>query len=233
MTDADGSDWPPEIRNPPELPVIHGRNGTVYRFGSNESAFRIMNGITPNTPDKYTVVHNIDGSRTLEGYTLSTDDTYRDASGILRATATGIALKEMYPSSLNWAKEKDTLSMDNEEVLRRRIEQARRDIDEYSEKLGWLESLPTEPDIPEDGDGPVIYFRKTFGDVEKVEKNEGSQYAAVRVDTGTDAHWFITGSKRMSAMALTWRQILAFVFMGEIAETSPRIWIASGWDALL
>lgn len=195
----------------------------------------------------------------IDGYTLGPEDITTGPDGIPRYTATGLSALTYdvhgkkrrtsmtgridshspnlqpvvkFPTIADWAKMKDGLMADNEEVLRRRIERARADIDEYAEKLAWLESLPIEPETPEDGDGPVIFFRKKFGVTDNEDDSMvegGYQYAAVKCGPNK---WVITGGKAMGAPIMTWREILAFVFMRETKETSPAIWIATGWDAL-
>lgn len=143
--------------------------------------------------------------------------TYPDAS-----------MQMVRPTDKEWSDMRDLLSPENEEVLRRRIERARADIDEYENKLSWLASLPDEPETPEDGDGPVIYFRKRFGDAERLEHEDGYQYAAVR----SGDRWWVTGGRSRRLAGLTWRELLAFIYMGETGATSPVIWIAVGWDKL-
>jgi hypothetical protein len=140
----------------------------------------------------------------------------------------------MYPTVAEWVKMKGSVSVANEEILRRRIERARADIDEYTEKLNWLESLPVEPKPGDDNDGPVIFFRKSYGNVERFTNGTAWQYCAVYVsdaDYGQGA-WFVTGGNKVGLNHVKWRELIAFIFMHETAETNPVIWVATGWEQL-
>ena len=142
------------------------------------------------------------------------------------STARARLADQMYPKQ-EWTQERGALSVENEEVLKRRIREARNDIDEFRTKLTWLQSLPAEPES-EDGDGPVIFFRKKFGGSVSIPPH-GYQYAAVKAH---DDCWFLTGSKALKAPSMTWRELLAFIYMRETEETSPAVWMAIQWEVL-
>jgi hypothetical protein len=196
---------------PPAPPVIVGRDGKTYEFGSDVK-------IPPGTFSFEIKDINPELMKMLYGQELS--DYITHGAGA-----------PMFPTPNEYAKVKDGLMTDNEEILRRRIEQARRDIDEYTEKLSWLESLPSEPiEVDENGDGPVVFFTKKYGHAE----SRGWDYVAVRIAdalSGTGA-WYVTGGNKVGLNCVQWRQLLAFVFMKETKDTSPVIYRATAWEVL-
>jgi hypothetical protein len=200
--------------NPPERPMI-GRAGKSVRFGD-----------VPK-PGTYHLTGMYVNEKGALCYTATGEPV--SITGLFDEMKETALRAPQYPTIADWAAQKGKLNMENEEVLRRRIERARRDIDEFTERLTWLESLPEEPETPEDGDGPVIFFRKRFGDAQELFLPEGGyQYAAVKCEPDK---WFITGKHKIDG-GLTWRELLAFIFMKETEETSPAIWIATNWEQL-
>lgn len=102
-------------------------------------------------------------------------------------------------------------------------------IDRERRRLALEEELilsrPDEP-IAEDGDGPVVYFRKTFTD--RSPEGQGYQYVAVRV-AGINK-WFLSGNKAKTA-GYTWEELLHWVSYQE--SEMPPIWLASAWEEVV
>lgn len=84
-----------------------------------------------------------------------------------------------------------------------------------------LASRPEEP-TADDDDGPVIFFRKTFGNPDK-----SWTYAALRIPSL--GCWVLTGAKHQGK-SFTWQGLLDFIENSE-AEM-PEIWLATGWDQI-
>ncbi len=84
-----------------------------------------------------------------------------------------------------------------------------------------LEPTPTAEDI----DGPVVYFRKTFGN-RSIPGYGGYQYAAVRTQAAGGI-WFLTGP-RVPRQGMSWEDLLDFIVKGE--HERPAIWVASQWS---
>lgn len=106
-----------------------------------------------------------------------------------------------------------------------RIERERRRLDREEERLL---SLPAEPEPAEgETDGPVIYFRKTFGN-KNIPDGLGWQYVAVRVGSEiAKKRWYLTGTNRAQG-AMLWSELLDFVCHKE--DETPVIWVATSWE---
>lgn len=103
-----------------------------------------------------------------------------------------------------------------------RIDRERRRLAEEEERIL---SRPAEPLPGDDGDGPVVYFRKRFGNPNTPE-GKGYQFVAVRVETGK---WFLSG-KRRTREVYSWEELLDFAERDE--TTPPVIWVADDWSTL-
>lgn len=87
-------------------------------------------------------------------------------------------------------------------------------------------SRPEEPIVDHQGtdDGPVVYFRKRFGNA-SIPDDKGYQYVAVRI-AGT-GRWH-TSSHRLGSHGMLWEELLDFAAKEELEP--PRIWIATDWE---
>lgn len=117
------------------------------------------------------------------------------------------------------------LERTGQRVALARIERERRRL---AVEEARILARPEEPAPTDDGDGPVIYFRKTFGD-RAVPNYGGYQYAAVRTQTPKSKRWFLTGP-RSPHEAMTWDELLDFVVSRETDEAPPKIWVATEWN---
>ncbi len=103
-------------------------------------------------------------------------------------------------------------------------------IDRERRRLAMEEELiltrPVEPmPTAEDIDGPVIYFRKTFGN-RTIPEYGGWQYAAVRIQSSKGL-WFLTGS-RAPHSGMSWEDLLNFIVKEE--HERPTIYVATQWN---
>lgn len=140
-----------------------------------------------------------------------------------------------YEESIGRARERNNnaiaarLERTGQRVALARIERERRRL---AIEEARILARPEEPtgDRAEDGDadGPVVFFRKTFGD-RSIPNYGGYQYAAVRTQTQKSARWFLTGP-RAKREAMTWDELLDFVVSRETDEAPPKIWVATEWN---
>lgn len=104
-----------------------------------------------------------------------------------------------------------------------RIDRERRRLAAEEE---WILSRPEEPQPGEDGDGPVVYFRKRFGNA-SVASDFGYQYAAVYVSGMR--RWYLTGP-RAPRDGMSWPDLVDWVAKDELEL--PAIWVATDWSAV-
>lgn len=119
------------------------------------------------------------------------------------------------------------LERTGQRVALARIERERRRLAIEEERIL---SRPDEPLPMEQGDdGPVIYFRKSFGN-RSIPNYGGYQYVAVRTQSERDI-WFLTGPKAPRD-GMSWDQLLDFIIKDEADDTRPEIWKALEWGAI-
>lgn len=98
-------------------------------------------------------------------------------------------------------------------------------IDRERRRLALEEELllsrPEEP-TSDDGDGPVVFFRKQFGNP----GGDSYQYVAVYADAG----WYISGKRHPAAGGLSWSQLLDYAYRDE--DQSPVIWKATEYEQI-
>lgn len=128
---------------------------------------------------------------------LSTPDTRKARAAALEHTATRVALA--------------------------RIDRARRKLEAEEE---WILSRPAEPDVTQYDDGPVVYFRKKFGNP-NIPADAGYQYVAVYV--AGMKRWYLTGPKS-PRVGMAWLDLVDWAAKDELEV--PTIWLADGWRAV-
>lgn len=139
-----------------------------------------------------------DEFRTTRRHPISTPGTRQERAAALEHTATRVALA--------------------------RIDRERRRLAAEEE---WILSRPAEPKPGEDGDGPVIYFRKRFGDT-NIGEGFGYQYVAVYV-SGMQ-RWFVTGPRSPRCGGMAWLDLVDWIAKDELEL--PAIWLATDWSAV-
>ncbi len=106
-----------------------------------------------------------------------------------------------------------------------RIDRERRRLALEEERILARPDEPTKRE-GDDDDGPVVYFRKTFGN-RSINQGFGYQYAAVRI-AGLN-RWFVTGTNtRAPSHGLSWDDLLDFILKEE--HVRPVIWVARAWE---
>lgn len=104
-----------------------------------------------------------------------------------------------------------------------RIDRERRRLAEEEERIL---SRPEEPTESPDGDGPVVYFRKTWGN-DKIPDGGGYQYAAIRI---AGMHrWYLSGP-RAPRDGMVWPSLVEWAERDE--PSRPLFWVATDWRAI-
>jgi hypothetical protein len=104
-----------------------------------------------------------------------------------------------------------------------RIDRERRRLAQEEE---WILSRPEEPLPGDDGDGPVVFFRKTFGNA-KIPDGRGYQYVAVYV-AGMQ-RWYVSG-KNSPRDGMRWLDLVEWAARDE--PGLPTLWLATEWSAV-
>jgi hypothetical protein len=100
----------------------------------------------------------------------------------------------------------------------RKIELARRRIEQEQARIDFLSSLPDEPESDPDG-ANVIWFKKKF-------QPGGKEYtyAAVQTEKGT---WYTTGPQTPKDFA--WEDLIQWI----MEDKNAQVWVAASYDPLV